>query len=295
MRHYVLLLLQTCVLSQGRSQATITWPDDLTSFVTVSTTHNACWYVYKYWHDLLRHLKLRPLCSTSPIIHLSLSAQVIGFSHHTLCLKPPVGSGLPQPRGNHARLARTFTTARGSVPTLFLIDRYWQYKNLIWSGACLFGNRNIFDFKAINISAVTFLSFLVGRGHTSDIKGSANIYNSDYQPFLTLNGSDDSHALDFHEFKVLESGETALIVTKRNVETMIGNTGRPTLSSVKVISYGFREVGVKTGEVFFDWDAMDHIPISESLIEYTPEAQTEAKPWDYVWVLSKPQMQHTRH
>jgi hypothetical protein len=159
---------------------------------------------------------------------------------------------------------------------------------LIWSGACLFSNRNIFDFKAINISGDMFLSFIIGRGHTSNIKASAKVYSSDYQPVLALNRSQALNALDFHEFNLIEDGEKALIVTYKNFETILKHAGQPTQSSVTVISYGFTEVGVKTGEPYFDWDAMDHISLNESLIDYTQEAQDKAKPWDYVCVFSKP-------
>ncbi|KAJ9254017.1 hypothetical protein DTO207G8_3878 [Paecilomyces variotii] len=160
--------------------------------------------------------------------------------------------------------------------------------NLVWSGSCLFENRNTFDFKAIdNIDNNTHVSFIVQQGYQQhgDKKGGAIVLDGrlEYEDVVPV--TNDLGAFDIHEFNVLEGGKTALATAYRPEFLDYGELGRPD-DHGWVHTGGFVELDVATGDVVYEWRSLGHIPLEESTFP-SPEPPVMDPPgWDYIHVNS---------
>lgn len=69
-----------------------------------------------------------------------------------------------------------------------------------------------------------------------------------------------------HEFRIINDGRSALLIVGI-VEAQ--NVSKPPSRRPLglVVSGGFREVDIATGETLFDWMSLQHINLSESMIE----------------------------
>lgn len=139
---------------------------------------------------------------------------------------------------------------------------------LVWSGACEYGNRNVFDFKPVVIDGDYHLTFFVsgnnrepGEIPADRVKEAGVMMNSAYQEIARVHQV-GFKMLDVHEFTVQPNGKTALISTtylKEVNATEIGQGARA------ILVYGFQEVDIKTGELVFDWDPLENgIMLNES-------------------------------
>ncbi|KAF7188537.1 hypothetical protein HII31_10199 [Pseudocercospora fuligena] len=139
---------------------------------------------------------------------------------------------------------------------------------LVWSGACEYGNRNVFDFKPVVVDGKHHLTFFVsGNNREVDeipadrVKEAGVMMNNQYQEVSRVHQV-GFKLLDVHEFTVLPDGKSALISTtypKEVIATEIGQAERA------ILVYGFQEVDMKTGELIFDWDPLENgIMLNES-------------------------------
>ncbi len=109
-------------------------------------------------------------------------------------------------------------------------------------------------------------------------QGEDEIYNSSYQHVATVRAGNGYHA-DLHEIRLTPEG-TAWIDTFDPIEM--------NLSKVHGVANGVltdsvvQEVDVKTGLVMWEWHALGHVPIGESL-NAVPRI---AYPWDYIHINS---------
>ncbi|PWY84739.1 hypothetical protein BO70DRAFT_395420 [Aspergillus heteromorphus CBS 117.55] len=143
---------------------------------------------------------------------------------------------------------------------------------LVWAGSCLHHNRNVFDFKPVNRwpDQRTRLSFILQRRYVDDgtpsSKGAAYILNDRYEVEAEVPVTNDLERFDLHEFNVLAGGQTALAVSLRVRDMPLTDLGRPEETS-RVASGGVVEIDLaagRTGQVLFDWDSREHIPLHES-------------------------------
>ncbi|RAL11201.1 uncharacterized protein BO97DRAFT_371191, partial [Aspergillus homomorphus CBS 101889] len=146
---------------------------------------------------------------------------------------------------------------------------YDQDGKLVWTGACLHHNRNIFDFKPTNhiLNDTTYLSFILQNSYINDgtplAKGAAYILNDKYFVEKTIPITNDLERWDLHEFNILPGGKTAMAASIRIQDQTLADLGRPAEMS-KVASGGFLEIDLATSAVIFDWDSRDKIPLHES-------------------------------
>jgi hypothetical protein len=104
--------------------------------------------------------------------------------------------------------------------------------------------------------------------------GVDEIYNSSYQHVATVKASNGVNA-DLHEFTI--TGQNTALVTAYypviwNVSTAKGAKPRIVLDGV------VQEIDIPTGLVLFQWDSLDHVPVSAS---YQPIPGNTGHPWDY--------------
>ncbi len=104
--------------------------------------------------------------------------------------------------------------------------------------------------------------------------GVDEIYNSSYQHVATVRAGNGVNA-DLHEFTIT-GRDTALVTAYYpvlwNVSSAKGAKPRLVLDGV------VQEIDIPTGLVLFQWDSLDHVPVSAS---YQSIPKNTGHPWDY--------------
>ena len=104
--------------------------------------------------------------------------------------------------------------------------------------------------------------------------GVDEIYNSSYQHVATVKAGNGVNA-DLHEFTITGS-DTALVTAYYPVlwTTSTAKGAKPRI----VLDGVVQEIDIPTGLVLFQWDSLDHIPVSAS---YQAIPKNTGHPWDY--------------
>ena len=105
--------------------------------------------------------------------------------------------------------------------------------------------------------------------------GEGQIYSSSYRHLATVRAG-DGIAEDLHEF-VLEPDGAALITAWKPLSCDLEGVGGPANGAVYDAS--FQEIDVRTGLVRYEWDSLDHVPLTDS---YMP-ASGASVAWPYDW------------
>ena len=90
---------------------------------------------------------------------------------------------------------------------------------------------------------------------------------------------------DFHELNLTSHG-TALITARRSHQVNLSKLGGP--AKGYVWSGVAQEINVATGKVVFEWDSMNHVPVTETLRGFTGGGQVN--PFDYFHINSVAEM-----
>jgi hypothetical protein len=115
-------------------------------------------------------------------------------------------------------------------------------------------NTLITDFRVQRLHGEPVLTWWQGNTNEGHGRGVGVIYNQQYQPVVTVkagNGLD----MDLHEFLVTNAGDAYFLSAWR---VRLPGIVRPVADAV------VQEVDIQTGLVLFQWDALDHIPLSQS-------------------------------
>lgn len=112
--------------------------------------------------------------------------------------------------------------------------------------------------------------------------GADVIMNHNYQTIATVNAG-NGYALDLHEFELTPQG-TALITVAKDVPWNLSAVGGPRQGMLS--DSAIQEIDVKTGQVLWQWDSDQHVPITAS---YAPKPHKK-KPWDYFHINSVQQL-----
>lgn len=101
----------------------------------------------------------------------------------------------------------------------------------------------------------------------NDLVGSGFILDDAYGLRLKFPMTEAPHIYpNMHEFRIINDGRSVLLIvgmtTPRNVSDQ-----RP--SAELIGSNGFREIDIVTGKILFDWRSLEHIEVSESMVELT--------------------------
>ena len=164
---------------------------------------------------------------------------------------------------------------------------YDQDGSLIWYGWGVTGGANVHDFKVCPYNGSDHLCFYQGVQYPGYARGQAVIMDTSLRPIRTVTALNGLSALDQHEFNIV--GDSAL--------TTIYHPERYDLSAFKIGGEGwilnsvFQDVNLTTGELSFEWSAIEHVALSEG---YVSPNQTEvagtgfaaASPWDYFHINS---------
>jgi len=111
-------------------------------------------------------------------------------------------------------------------------------------------------------------------------EGKVVIADTSYRTIATINAGNGLQA-DLHEF-VISPQDTALITAYRPRTTDLSKIGGP--AQGVALSGVVQELDIATGKVLFEWDSLDHIPVTDT---YAPFAGgTKAAPFDYLHINS---------
>jgi hypothetical protein len=104
--------------------------------------------------------------------------------------------------------------------------------------------------------------------------GVDEIYNSSYQHIATVNAGNGVNA-DLHEFTI--TGQNTALVTA--YYPVLWNTSTTKGAKPRIVLDGVvQEIDIPTGLVLFQWDSLDHVPVSAS---YQAIPKNTGHPWDY--------------
>jgi hypothetical protein len=142
--------------------------------------------------------------------------------------------------------------------------------HLIWFKP-VHGDTSVADLRVQTYQGRAVLTWWQGYV-TAGIGSGVDIINdSSYRQIAVIRAANGLSA-DLHEFQLTPSG-TALIVAQYPVVWTAGGS-RPTT----VIDSVVQEIDIPTGLVLFQWDSLDHVPVSDS---YEPRAKANHNPYDY--------------
>ncbi len=133
------------------------------------------------------------------------------------------------------------------------------------------------DFRVQQYRGQPVLTYDVGQstggpGHST---GEDVILDSHYRQIATVSSGNGLEQADQHEFRLTPQG-TALITVYHAVPYDLSPYGGP--ANGQVFDGVAQEIDVATGKVLWQWDSLQHIPLSDS---YIPVPTDPSKPWDY--------------
>jgi hypothetical protein len=135
--------------------------------------------------------------------------------------------------------------------------------------------QTVSDLRVQRLDGRPVLTWWEGRSILGEGRGVGMVVDEQYRTVATIRtrGKDE---LDQHELRLTPRG-TALVTIYRHEHTDLTPLGgKP---NARIITASVQEIDVATGEIVFEWDALDHIPIEES---ERPLPDSEASWWDYL-------------
>ena len=138
----------------------------------------------------------------------------------------------------------------------------------------------ITDFRTQTYRGKPVLTWWQGTvSHAGTGSGEDEIYDSSYRHVATIESSNGLHS-DLHEFQITPR-DTALVTGYYSVfvTTGSGKTARKRL----VLDSVAQEIDIPTGNVLYQWDSLDHVPVTAS---YQPAPKNPDHPWDYFHINS---------
>ncbi|KAJ5631374.1 uncharacterized protein N7484_011474 [Penicillium longicatenatum] len=160
---------------------------------------------------------------------------------------------------------------------------YDQDGRLVWTGAPMFDNRNVFDFKTITLHNETYISLILQYSHDGRERGYGMILDQNYQVYRKIPLRKDLGVFDIHEFNVLDNGQSAVVTNYLSEEITLEAFGRP--EEKTWLEYGgFAELDINTADVLYHWNSFAEVPLAET-VHYSPSSRVEGAPgWDYVHI-----------
>ena len=149
-----------------------------------------------------------------------------------------------------------------------------RYGGLIWDQP-IPHNETATDFRAQTYQGKPVLTWWQGNVSAAGTgAGQDEIYDSSYRPVATVRAGNGLSS-DLHEFSITPQN-TALITAYYPVhwKTSSAKGAAPRI----VLDGVVQEIDISTGLVLFQWDSLDHVPVSDS---YQAAPKNTGHPWDY--------------
>ena len=158
----------------------------------------------------------------------------------------------------------------------------------MWSGASL-TTGSTHGIHVCDYQGTPHLCFWEGEQTKTWGRGRSVILDPSYQIVATVSGGNT--ALDFHEFRLIQNGTVALVTVYKPSPYDLSEINQDLSSQLGwIYNSGFKEIDIATGTVLFEWLALDHIEISETLVPLGTKGEGQILfdpyPWDYFHINS---------
>jgi Arylsulfotransferase (ASST) len=153
------------------------------------------------------------------------------------------------------------------------------YGGLIWWKTVPRG-QTATDFKVQTYRGQPVLTWWQGTVNGGVGTGQDEIYNSAYQPIATVRAGNGLRS-DLHEFTL--TGQNTALVTAYFPVYVNASAFKHGSKHQLVYDAVAQEIDIRTGLVLFQWDSLDHVPLSAS---YQPVPAVAGHPWDYFHINS---------
>ena len=174
-----------------------------------------------------------------------------------------------------------YPKAGPGTPGLMILDRnggiVWYSPN---TGFPASQGQGRMDLKVQSYRGQPVLTWWEGQIIKGYGDGKAVIADSSYRPIATVKAGRGLQA-DLHEF-VITPQDTALITVYRQVTTDLSKVGGP--AKGVALSGVVQEIDIPTGKVLFEWDSLDHVPVTDTYAPFT--GGTKDAPFDYLHINS---------
>ena len=182
---------------------------------------------------------------------------------------PAGSSGLQRFRSRPDLQPASVVVSKNSAPAgpgdIFLAPQFGPTQNgpmildpsgrLVWFDPTpLSAKTLITDFRVQNLHGQPVLTWWQGSTNAGSGRGVGVIFDRSYRQIATVHAGNGLDA-DLHEFLVTPQGQAYMIAV-----SPVWLPGH----SREVMDAKVQEIDIATGLVLFEWDALDHIPLSES-------------------------------
>jgi hypothetical protein len=140
----------------------------------------------------------------------------------------------------------------------------------------------VHDLQVVMYKGAPHLSFIQATQFNGYARGHGVILDNTYTVVKRVESGNKLPGIDQHEFWVVEGGETALIsiYSQAQVKTSISKM-------TWVNSCIFQDVNIETGNVNFEWHALDWVPTNMSFVpprssDIAGDGLTNDTAWDYL-------------
>ncbi|KAI1147217.1 ASST-domain-containing protein [Nemania diffusa] len=137
---------------------------------------------------------------------------------------------------------------------------------LVWSGACQFNQRIMYDLFPIEFGGQTVLKAIVMRSEFPVPDCGAGLYiNQNYEMVHNFFIDGENSHVNIHEFNYIAHRNTTLVTTRRPRQWS-GHALGLMEDLVWIDSNGFRAYDMTTGNITFQWHAEYHLSLEESTL-----------------------------
>jgi hypothetical protein len=153
--------------------------------------------------------------------------------------------------------------------------------NPVWVNNSTVGT---FSFREQTYQGKPVLTYWVGNS-TSYGHGDIVILDNTYTQIaaVTTGGTVGAHQADMHESDITPQG-TMLLTSYPEVQADLSSIGGP--KNGWVLEGVAEEVDIATGKVLFEWNSLDHVPITDTYQPIGEGDGTKANPFDYFHINS---------
>ena len=132
----------------------------------------------------------------------------------------------------------------------------------------------LWNLTVVHFQGQALLAEWAGRSidHDHHEAGAIYLYNEHYQRvgMVTMGGSYSSNGVDIHEFNITPQGDALLASSPRVQTTVDGHPKNVYDYIIQKVSLVRDSTGIHTGRVLFQWNALKHVPVSQSRLPPPP-------------------------
>ena len=125
----------------------------------------------------------------------------------------------------------------------------------------------IWNFQVVHYQGQSYLAEFAGHpiNNNHHESGAIYLYNDHYQRAGTITMGGNVHSgVDIHEFKITPQGDALLASSPVVQSTLHGHRIQVYDYVIQKVSLVHTATGIHTGRVLFQWNAVKHVPVSQS-------------------------------